>query len=137
MIEILGILFDFGLLVLIWMVQLIVYPSFLYYEANNLIVWHRKYTSLISILVAPMMFFQLGFNVFEAYSDFSAIAIIKLLLITFAWVFTCTYFVPLHTRISQGKVSRTILEQLVKLNWFRTLAWTVILVLSMFHYYFH
>jgi hypothetical protein len=136
MIEILAISIDFGLLILIWMVQLIVYPSFLYYEPNNLIIWHRKYTGLISILVAPMMFCQLGFTVFEAYSSFSAIAIAKLLLITFTWAFTFAYFAPVHTRVSQGKVSKPILEQLVKLNWYRTFAWTAILVLSMVNYYF-
>lgn len=135
MIEILGISFDFGLLVLIWMVQLIVYPGFLFYESKNLIIWHRKYTGLIAILVIPLMFGQLSLTLFEVYSFFSVVAILKLLLITFVWVFTFAYFAPVHTKISQGMISKPILEQLVALNWYRTISWSVVFLLSFINYY--
>lgn len=136
MLEILGISMDFGLLILIWMVQLIVYPSFLYYEEQNLIKWHRKYVGLIGIIVAPIMFCQLAATLFEAYSVFSVLVVVKLLLITFVWTFTFAYFAPVHTRISQGMVSKPILEQLVKLNWYRTFGWTLVFIFSLINFYF-
>ena len=45
-----ALLVDAGLVVLIWMVQLIIYPSFLHYD-NNLVEWHHKYTSRIALIV--------------------------------------------------------------------------------------
>ena len=56
---------DFGLVVLIWMIQLIVYPSFLHYTTTNLIKWHRKYTPLIGYIVGPLMLLQLGISIYQ------------------------------------------------------------------------
>ena len=50
---------DFGLLVLIWMVQLVVYPGFKYYQRERLLEWHARYTSRISYIVGPLMLGQL------------------------------------------------------------------------------
>ncbi len=136
MLEILGTSIDFGLLILIWMVQLIVYPSFLFFEAQNLIVWHRKYTGLIAIIVVPLMLGQLGLALFDVYVFFSLVAVIKLLLITFVWTFTFAFFAPMHSRLSQGMVSKPILKQLVSLNWYRTIAWTIVSLISLINYYF-
>ncbi len=46
--EIIRLLLDFGLVVLIWMIQGIVYPSFLDYNTENLAVWHRKYMNRLN-----------------------------------------------------------------------------------------
>ncbi|MFT7429007.1 MAG: hypothetical protein ACI9IZ_001504, partial [Nonlabens sp.] len=39
--DLLQLLVDFGLVVLIWIVQLIIYPSFLYYGSKTLNKWHK------------------------------------------------------------------------------------------------
>jgi hypothetical protein len=57
--NIIKLLFDAGLFVLIWMVQLMVYPSFLYYEKQNLVKWHNHYVKGLAIIVIPIMFGQL------------------------------------------------------------------------------
>ena len=51
---------DFGLLVLILMVQVIVYPSFLHFSKTNLIKWHQSYTPKITTIVAPLMIAQVA-----------------------------------------------------------------------------
>ena len=66
-VEILRILFDVGLLVLIWMVQLIVYPSFLYYTHEQLVVWHTRYVKQISLIVIPLMFGQTLVSGYQLY----------------------------------------------------------------------
>ena len=53
MIATLTLLTDFGLVVLIWIVQLIIYPAFYVVADNNFAAWHKKYMSLISYLVIP------------------------------------------------------------------------------------
>ena len=36
---------DFGAVVLIWLVQLVIYPSFLHYAESDLVNWHKIYTN--------------------------------------------------------------------------------------------
>ena len=59
MIEI-QIITDSGLLVLIWLVQLIIYPSFRYTEEKEFILWHARYISLIGLVFSPFMLLQIG-----------------------------------------------------------------------------
>jgi hypothetical protein len=132
MIENFTIVFDAGLLVLIWMVQLIVYPSFLYYEPKNLVTWHRRYTGKITVIVLPLMAGQLGLIAYQLYQHLNAINGIKFALILFVWVFTFGYFVTAHGRITQGTVSKERLTRLVQWNWWRTLAWTLVFILSLY-----
>lgn len=129
MLEVIELLLDFGLLILIWMVQLIIYPSFLYYERKNLINWHNKYTGLIAVIVAPLMFGQLGFTIYGIANDLSITSVIKIILIAFVWIFTFAYFAPTHKKISKGDFSTNTLIQLIKLNWVRTISWTLVFIL--------
>jgi len=132
MLENLAILFDVGLLVLIWMVQLVVYPSFLHYESKNLITWHHAYTGRITFIVMPLMFGQLGLSGYQVYENWDTIYFIKFALILFVWAFTFGYFVPAHGKISSGNLSKKLLTQLVQRNWWRTLAWTLVTILSLY-----
>jgi hypothetical protein len=56
-------LIDFGLVVLLWLVQWIIYPSFLQVAPERLVDWHANYTQRMGYIVAPMMFGQLGLSV--------------------------------------------------------------------------
>jgi hypothetical protein len=131
-IEILSLLFDIGLLVLIWMIQLIVYPSFLFYNMDSLVAWHKKYTLRLSIIVIPLMFGQLLFTSWQWYHLPTIEMTIRLLLVVAVWVSTFLQFVPIHTKIAQHKATPKHLEQLVKRNWLRTTLWTLICILSIF-----
>ena len=64
-------LFDIGLLVFIWLVQLIIYPSFLFYERNNLKRWHVNYTKKITYVVLPLMVGQFIIAVILLFNDLS------------------------------------------------------------------
>ncbi|MEO1009857.1 MAG: hypothetical protein AAFX53_01035 [Bacteroidota bacterium] len=59
--EILRLLCDFGLVVLIWSVQLIIYPSFQFYNPIELLLWHGIYVHRITYVVLPLMVGQLVF----------------------------------------------------------------------------
>ena len=129
-ISILRLLFDFGLLVLIWMVQLIIYPSFKFYSENDLLLWHQKYTAAISFVVIPLMFGQLITATLQVINNQNWFTIGGLTLITAVWVSTFLQFVPMHKAISNGKTSNELLQQLVKKNWLRTALWTLIFMWS-------
>ena len=72
---------DFGLLVLIWIVQLIIYPSFLYYKSKNLMVWHQKYTERIAVIVLPLMLMQLAIAIYLVFCQFDITNSIRLIIV--------------------------------------------------------
>ena len=128
MLEYFRFFFDSGLLVLLLMVQLIIYPSFLHYEPKRLLIWHALYTEKIALIVLPLMFGQLSIALFQVYQaqDFDTIFYAAIVLIL--WVTTLTKFAPMHGQISNGKTDEMFLKKLVHLNWIRTLLWSVLFI---------
>jgi hypothetical protein len=133
-IDILRIVLDFGLLVLIWIVQRIIYPGFQYYNTDNLIVWHRKYTLRIGFIVAPLMIGQLGISLVQVFFTISIYTVVSLILIVMVWISTFLQFVPMHTNISKGIFSEKQLYSLVDKNWLRTFLWTVLFLMGLVHF---
>ena len=124
------ILFDFGLFILIWIIQLVVYPSFEYYKRAELIEWHNKYTQHISYIVFPLMLGQLLISATQLWNITSWYSLSSLLIIVILWLATFLQFVPLHNNISQGNLSETTIVTMVRKNWLRTILWTMLLVMS-------
>ncbi len=137
MLETLRIGFDFGLLVLIWMVQLVIYPSFKYFNRNDLIRWHRVYVQRISYVVIPLMFGQLGVSLHLVNTSPNLYTFASLGLIVLVWGVTFLQFVPIHSSISRGDASEELLTTLVSRNWFRTILWTLLFITSTLYYMFY
>ena len=122
---------DFGLVVLIWIVQLVIYPGFYYYEKEALLKWHAKYTGYISVIVMPLMLGQLGLHIYWIFEDLNVIRGIVLIMILANWAVTFLVAVPLHGNISNGKDLVYSLQSLVRTNWIRTILWTIVFVTSL------
>ena len=129
--HIISLLFDFGLVVLIWMVQLIIYPSFKYYNQEALIKWHAKYTVRIAGIVIPLMFGQLILYLYLVFTQPDTSIYIRSGLTISAWVATFAIFVPLHNTINNGKNTEKTLSQLVSKNWIRTVIWTLLFIINL------
>lgn len=124
---------DSGLLVLIWLVQLVIYPGFKYYNIQDLSRWHKKYTGRITIVVLPLMFSQLILSVYFVITNlWTWYAIIYFILVLSTWVTTFTIFVPLHQKIDVDHVNPKLIyvEKLIKYNWWRTAIWSFIFILT-------
>lgn len=132
LISLIRLLIDFGLVVLIWIIQIIVYPSFLFYDKESLINWHKKYIILISYIVGPLMIFELGISIYQIITFFSLYHCISVLIILMIWILTFKEFVPKHSAISEGKISKQLLNSLVQKNWYRTMLWTLLFIYSFF-----
>jgi len=122
---------DFGLVILIWMVQLIVYPSFLYYKDTELITWHTEYTPRITKIVAPLMFAQFGLPVFGLFQGLTAYSKLYAALVISMWLLTIIIFIPIHEKIQGGSASTDLLQRLVRTNWYRTAVWTFIFLVTL------
>jgi hypothetical protein len=131
MMETIGLIIDFGMLVLIWMVQLLIYPGFKYFEHEQLIIWHAKYTRNMTFIVMPLMLIQLLLHSYTTYMGFNLIQLLTLVLVILSWILTFTIFVPLHQKISNNRFEKQDLLHLDSFNWWRTTIWSVIFVLAL------
>ena len=127
-------LFDLGLLVLIWLVQLVIYPSFLYYERDNLRQWHYNYTKKVIYVVLPLMMGQFIIAGIHLFNDFSIFTLVSFLIIVSLWIITFFIFVPLHNKVSTDVIRSSILNKLVQLNWIRTVLWSGLFISNLLYY---
>lgn len=123
-----SLLIDAGLVVLIWLVQLIIYPSFTYYKPENLFKWHQKYTTRLAFVVIPLMLSQLGLAIVTVFCELNLVSISSLLIILFLWIFTFVSFAPLHFKISERNSDQNILHLLIRRNWIRTFLWSFLFI---------
>lgn len=132
--DLLRLLIDFGFVVLIWAVQLVIYPSFGYYIKENLYKWHLSYTKRVTFIVLPLMFGQLILSAIQLwqfqnwYTSLSAILIIVL------WLVTFLVFVPLHQSIDDRVPVDNVCKKLVQKNWLRSVLWTFLFIISVVNY---
>ena len=122
---------DIALFMLIWLVQLIIYPSFVHVRESVFIKWHNKYTGLISIFVAPLMFGQSGIYLYTAYSFGRWHDLFGCVCIAVVWLSTFQLSVPCHDRLHRFGYDLATIRRLVRTNWVRTLLWTIMLAITL------
>jgi len=129
---------DAGLLVLIWIVQLVIYPSFVYYDSSNLKKWHAVYTGKITYVVLPLMLSQLVLSCWLTFiNNWDLLITINTILVISTWLSTFITFVPLHQKIDQSNQGLSkIVKKLIAKNWLRTFLWTLIFVLTLIKFNF-
>lgn len=121
----LQIISDSGLLILIWLVQLIIYPSFKYIEEESFTGWHTRYTALIGIVVTPLMLLQAGLEGIYFISQ-QDLRWQRVVLITVIWFSTFVFSVPCHSQLHRSGKNTIIINRLVLTNWLRTFCWSIL-----------
>ena len=134
LIETLRLVVDFGLVVLVWLVQTVIYPSFLYMTEEQLRHWHPRYSTMITFFVAPLMFLQVGTVTYQIFNALSPWAMASMVCVLAVWGITFLQAVPLHRKIGHIPSSLEVRKQLVKVNWLRTLLWTLVFLLGLVDY---
>lgn len=135
--DILRLIIDFGTCVLIWVVQLVIYPSFKFYTPHNLISWHRQYTIRITWIVLPLMLSQLVLSIVMLVEALKIYTVVSLILILLLWGLTFVVFVPLHKAIDYSQGNPAISQKLVKYNWIRSVLWSILFLISLSHFVFN
>lgn len=125
-------LLDFGLVVLIWLVQLVIYPSFVYTDKSQLVGWHRRYTQYMGMIAGSLMIGQMVVVVLQCLTDRGVAVWCSAVLVFAVWVLTFCFFVPTHQRIDNGAVEDALLQRLVHVNWWRTVLWSVLFLVGWF-----
>jgi len=123
-------LFDFGLFVLIWVVQLIIYPSFKTKPEETFVQWHSNYSRRISYVVIPLMLGQVICTAVLLFRNTSSINLLSAALVAGAWLSTFFLAVPLHRKFASGVYEQSDFNRLCRRNWIRTIIWTAIFFLN-------
>ena len=112
---------------LIWFVQLVHYPLFLFVGASDFARYEREHTRRVTWVVAPLMGMEaltaIVLVILAAGITMHVAAIVGLLLVAAIWASTAFVQVPCHRKLSTGYDLSTA-QRLVTTNWLRTLAWT-------------
>ena len=122
------------LFAVIWLTQIIVYPGMLFYSEREMTVWHPRYTHRISYIIAPLMLGQLSLYLTVLWTNLSIFSMLGLLFVLVSWYVTFIIAVPLHNNIESQSETKEIRLRLIKINWYRTAAWTGSFILSLFDY---
>jgi hypothetical protein len=112
---------------LIWFVQLVHYPLFLYASKRDFALFSKAHQRRTTWVVAPLMLVEMGSAsaLLLLVSDPLAqgLAVAGWLILVLIWLSTASIQVPLHRRLSSG-YSPAVAQRLVRTNWVRTLGWT-------------
>lgn len=128
---------DFGMFILIWMVQLVVYPAFLHFDTDNFRRWHTKYTGAVTLIVLPLMTSQLVLSVLLLVRSGHWSHGLHTLLVLAAWVITFLRAVPLHQQLDQVKGDhKPTALLLLSVNKYRVILWTACLLVSIYIGYY-
>lgn len=125
---------DFALFILIWLVQLVIYPVFHFVSERDFSTWHKIYCKRIAYFVLPLMIAQLFESSAACFFVGTWLEWIKLILIILVWLVTFLISAPCHNKLSKFGKDMIVISKLVLTNWIRTILWSMITLVSYFQY---
>lgn len=120
---------DWGMLFLIWVVQLYIYPSFRKVRLGKFPDWHKRYMRRIAWLVGPLMAGQVVAGLGFMYLGISPASVLYMTLVAATWILTGLVAAPLHEKLQESGKALEIISRLIAWNWARTIIWTGIVFL--------
>ena len=122
----------------IWVIQIVHYPSFHFIEKELYTAFQKFHMNKISIIVIPIMLAELitGMMLFLDKSSKSPFLIISFVILVLIWLITGVFFSKAHKELMTG-YQELVVNQLVVMNWIRTLLWTLRLLLLTCFVYLH
>ena len=111
---------------IIWMVQILHYPSFLFVDKKQYTEFQQFHMKKISYIIVPIMLLELfsGFGILFYIEKAQLSLYASLTLLVLIWVITGLFFTKYHTELSK-KYNRNTILRLIRFNWIRTVLWTI------------
>ena len=115
----------------IWIIQLVHYPTFLFIDKQKYMKFQEFHMSRVSYIVMPTMIAELFSGIYILLYNNILMLNTFFLLASFYlflnWVITALVFVKIHNGLLI-KYEKNIILLLVKFNWIRTILWSLRLV---------
>ncbi len=116
---------------LIWVIQVVHYPSFRFVSEKEFLAFHQFHSQRISYLVIPTMTIELiTSGILWWLSTWFSLNSIGFYLVILIWISTALFSVPCHSKLLHGK-DMNILNKLVSTNWIRTVLWSTKMLVSL------
>lgn len=114
----------------IWVIQLVHYPSFHYVKKDNYPLFQRFHMQRISIIVMPLMTIELLSGSYLVYDRLylNIYFLSSILILLVIWLLTAVIFSGLHQRLEKG-YGESLVNKMILYNWIRTVLWTLRLLL--------
>lgn len=119
-------LYMFGV---IWVIQLIHYPSFASINASAFQNFHNQHTAAMGIIVGPVMVLELLVSAWLLNYEVNLISVSNFVLVLSLWILTFFVSVPLHNKLAQTQ-DLTVIQNLISTNWPRTALWSLRAILA-------
>ena len=120
---------------LIWIVQLVHYPTFKYLDRTKFGEYEKFHGRKITYLVAPVMLFELASGLFLFYQWKNVYfwpMLINIILLGLIWIVTLFISKRYHQKILK-RFDLNLLHKLIRINWIRTIIWSIrCLILGLF-----
>lgn len=112
---------------IIWIIQLVHYPSFYYIDDKKTQEFHHFHQKAITWIVLPLMVGELVLAVLFVWNHpRSLFWWFQLLSIVMIWLVTFFISVPLHEKlIGEESQQPGVIHRLVSTNWARTVLWSL------------
>ena len=110
---------------IIWLVQRLHYPSFMFLDQLTFKTAMKHHQDRISWVVVPLMLTELLLAVVAVIRDVSTHTLTILIIVIMIWLVTFTIQVPLHSKLLLEGFNEQRIHRLVRTNWIRTLLWTL------------
>ena len=107
---------------LIWVIQIVHYPSFQFVSTDNFIEFEKFHVSRITYIVAPMMILEI-LTAMVLLKDLNFLFILNFILLVLIWASTFFLSVPLHEKLLKHHSYKDI-KKLIYTNWPRTILWS-------------
>lgn len=107
----------------IWLIQLIHYPSFIHINAGSFQQFHAQHSAVMGLIVGPIMVVELLTAFWLLNYETNFLNITNATLVIALWLLTFLVSVPLHNKLTQGQ-DLTVIQSLIQTNWPRTILWT-------------
>jgi len=112
---------------IIWLIQLLHYPSFLQIDKSLFFDFHAKHTNMMTVLVGPIMIGELLLSLYLS-QNFERFWLIQTSLAIILFALTFLVSVPIHNQLANG-FDENLIRKLISTNWPRTIIWTIKAVL--------
>ena len=114
----------------IWVIQLIHYPSFHFIKKSNYSKFQQFHMNRISIIVIPTMIIEIisGLLIFWSVFHSNIFFISSLFILISIWAITFIFFTKMHQGLVFG-YNQEIVNKLILINWSRTLLWSLRLII--------
>ena len=119
---------NLALIGLIWTIQIVHYPSFLYIDKKKSFEFQDFHMKSITYIVMPLMLLELFCGAILLYKNYSNLIFLSgyiSLLIIWAWTFFVN--VPVHSKLIID-FNEDLIRKLIKSNWPRTILWSFKLI---------